>query len=212
MKKIIKLIRPHQWLKNTFVFFPMFFGGSLMCTEDIMAAVITFFAFSFTASSIYCLNDIIDVDADRKHPKKCNRPIASGAISIPTAYTLMLLLAVAGFATCLLLTINALATMCIIVGYWLLNVLYCTKLKDYAIIDVCIIAFGFVLRILAGATATETIASHWLVLMTFLLTLFLSFAKRRDDVLRMNATGSTHLAPCYKSREQPQRRERRSLI
>ena len=151
MKKIIKLIRPHQWLKNTFVFFPMFFGGTLMCTEDITAAVITFFAFSFTASSIYCLNDIIDVDADRKHPKKCNRPIASGAISIPTAYTLMLLLAVAGFATCLLLTINALATMCIIVGYWLLNVLYCTKLKDYAIIDVCIIAFGFVLRILAGA-------------------------------------------------------------
>ena len=189
MKKIIKLIRPHQWLKNTFVFFPMFFGGTLMCTEDITAAVITFFAFSFTASSIYCLNDIIDVDADRKHPKKCNRPIASGAISIPTAYTLMLLLAVAGFATCLLLTINALATMCIIVGYWLLNVLYCTKLKDYAIIDVCIIAFGFVLRILAGATATETIASHWLVLMTFLLTLFLSVAKRRDDVLRMNATG-----------------------
>ena len=149
MKKIIKLIRPHQWLKNTFVFFPMFFGGTLMCTEDITAAVITFFAFSFTASSIYCLNDIIDVDADRKHPKKCNRPIASGAISIPTAYTLMLLLAVAGFATSLLLTINALATMCIIVGYWLLNVLYCTKLKDYAIIDVCIIAFGFVLRILA---------------------------------------------------------------
>ena len=143
MKKIIKLIRPHQWLKNTFVFFPMFFGGTLMCTEDIMAAVITFFAFSFTASSIYCLNDIIDVDADRKHPKKCNRPIASGAISIPTAYTLMLLLAVAGFATCLLLTINALSTMCIIVGYWLLNLLYCTKLKDYAIIDVCIIAFGF---------------------------------------------------------------------
>ena len=119
MKKIIKLIRPHQWLKNTFVFFPMFFGGSLMCTEDIMAAVITFFAFSFTASSIYCLNDIIDVDADRKHPKKCNRPIASGAISIPTAYTLMLLLAVAGFAPvcCSLSTLFLPCASSLAIGY-----------------------------------------------------------------------------------------------
>lgn len=189
MKNIIKLIRPHQWIKNTFVFFPMFFGGSLLCLEDIVAAAITFFAFSFTASSIYCFNDIIDVEADRRHPKKCHRPIASGAVSTTTAYALMLLLAALGFALCTLLPHNTLATMSVIAGYWLLNIAYCTKLKDHAIIDVCIIAFGFVLRILAGGFATETVTSHWLVLMTFLLTLFLSFAKRRDDVLRMNATG-----------------------
>ena len=189
MKNIIKLIRPHQWIKNTFVFFPMFFGGSLLCLDDVIAALITFIAFSFAASSIYCLNDIIDVDADRRHPKKCHRPIASGAISIKAAYAMMAVLAIAGFALCLLLPFNALQTMAIICGYWLLNIAYCTKLKDYAVIDVCIIAFGFVLRILAGAMATEVVASHWLVLMTFLLTLFLSFAKRRDDVLRMNATG-----------------------
>ena len=84
---------------------------------------------------------------------------------------------------------NALHTGAIIVFYWLLNIAYCLRLKQYAILDVCVVAFGFVLRILAGGFATETVLSNWLVLMTFLLTLFLSFAKRRDDVLRMNATG-----------------------
>lgn len=189
MKNIIKLIRPHQWIKNTFVFFPMFFGGSLLNFDCLIAAIITFIAFSFTASSIYCLNDIVDVEADRRHPKKCHRPIASGDISIGEAYAMMGILAVAGIAISLLLPFNSVKTMLIIIGYWLLNIAYCTKLKDYAVIDVCIIAFGFVLRILAGAIATEVEASHWLVLMTFLLTLFLSLAKRRDDVLRMNATG-----------------------
>lgn len=189
MKNIIKLIRPHQWIKNTFVFFPMFFGGSLLNFDYLIAALITFIAFSFTASSIYCLNDIVDVEADRRHPKKCHRPIASGDISIVEAYAMMGILAVAGIAISLLLPFNSIETMVIIIGYWLLNIAYCTKLKDYAVIDVCIIAFGFVLRVLAGAIATEVVASHWLVLMTFLLTLFLSLAKRRDDVLRMNETG-----------------------
>src|SRR3712207_4561056 len=85
----LALIRPHQWIKNFFVFIPMFFGGSLLNIEDIYASVITFLAFSFTASSIYCFNDIYDVEADRRHPVKCKRPIASGAVSIRSAYLLM---------------------------------------------------------------------------------------------------------------------------
>ena len=89
MKNILKLIRPKQWLKNTFVFFPMFFGGSLLDTSDIIASIITFVAFSLSASSIYCFNDVVDVEADRRHPVKCHRPVASGAISMRVAYLLM---------------------------------------------------------------------------------------------------------------------------
>ena len=189
MKNILKLIRPKQWLKNTFVFFPMFFGGSLLDTSDIIASIITFVAFSLSASSIYCFNDVVDVEADRRHPVKCHRPVASGAISERMAYLLMASLFAASLAVASLLDSLWLTVGSILTFYWLLNIAYCSKLKDYAIIDVCIIAFGFVLRILAGGTATEVTVSHWLVLMTFLLTLFLSFAKRRDDVLRMNATG-----------------------
>ncbi|WP_418551813.1 decaprenyl-phosphate phosphoribosyltransferase [Prevotella sp.] len=188
---LFKLIRPHQWLKNVFVMIPMFFGGSLLDPSDIRASVITFFAFSFIASSVYCFNDIIDVDADRRHPVKCKRPIASGAISVKSALALMaLMFLLSAGMVCLLDTYtHVIQVGLVILVYYLLNILYCSKLKQYAIVDVCIIAFGFVLRVLAGGFATDIALSNWLVLMTFLLTLFLSFAKRRDDVLRMNETG-----------------------
>lgn len=188
---LLKLIRPHQWLKNVFVMIPMFFGGSLLDPSDIRASVVTFFAFSFIASSVYCFNDIIDVEADRRHPVKCKRPIASGAISVRSAWTLMALMFLLSVGTvCLLDTYSHVINVgLVILIYYILNILYCSKLKQYAIVDVCIIAFGFVLRVLAGGFATDIALSKWLVLMTFLLTLFLSFAKRRDDVLRMNETG-----------------------
>lgn len=188
---LLKLIRPHQWLKNVFVMIPMFFGGSLLDPSDIRASVVTFFAFSFIASSVYCFNDIIDVEADRRHPVKCKRPIASGAISVRSAWALMVLMFLLSVGTvCLLDTYTHVINVgLVILIYYILNILYCSKLKQYAIVDVCIIAFGFVLRVLAGGFATDIALSKWLVLMTFLLTLFLSFAKRRDDVLRMNETG-----------------------
>jgi 4-hydroxybenzoate polyprenyltransferase len=162
--------------------------------------IITFFAFSFAASSIYCFNDIHDVADDRRHSAKCHRPIASGAVSVPQAYGLMMLMFGLSMALCagmaLLLPApvvsgeaaplpSALKAGGVILFYWLLNLAYCAKLKQYAIIDVCIVAFGFVLRLLAGGLVTGIVLSKWLVLMTFLLTLFMSFAKRRDDVLRM---------------------------
>ena len=176
-------------MKNFFVFFPMFFGGSLLCIEDITAAAVTFLSFSLAASSIYCFNDIIDVEADRRHSVKRKRPIASGEVSIGKAYVIMLLLAIAAAALAATVYDNGVMTLAVVAAYWIINIAYCTWLKNYAVIDVCIIAFGFVLRILAGGVATGVYVSHWLVLMTFLLTLFLSFAKRRDDVLRMNVTG-----------------------
>lgn len=189
MKKLLKLIRPHQWLKNGFVFIPMFFGGGLLDTDNIVNGIITFFSFSFIASSVYCFNDIVDVDDDRRHPVKCQRPVASGAIGITSAYALMVVMVLLSFSLLLFLPQQGWKVAAIILFYFVMNLTYCTKLKQYAILDVCIIAFGFVLRILAGGMATSIMLSNWLVLMTFLLTLFLSFAKRRDDVVRMNETG-----------------------
>ncbi len=184
---LMRLIRPKQWIKNGFVFVPLFFGGELFHVEALTAGIIAFFAYSFAASSIYCFNDIYDVEADRRHPVKCHRPIASGAVTIKQAYGLMFLMFLLSMGiSCLLGTWE---TAGIILFYWCLNLSYCAKFKQYAIIDVCIVAFGFVLRLLAGGTATGVVLSKWIVLMTFLITLFMSFAKRRDDVLRMEKTG-----------------------
>ena len=189
MKKTLLLIRPQQWIKNGFVLIPMFFGGRLLNVDDAFASVVTFFAFSFVASAIYCFNDIVDVETDRRHPVKCHRPIASGAVSVPTAYALMVILTLLSALLLFFLPQRAGETAGIVAFYFLLNMAYCLWLKRHAIIDVCTVAFGFVLRILAGGMACDVAVSNWLVLMTFLLALFLSFAKRRDDVLRMNETG-----------------------
>ncbi len=163
-------------------------GGALW------AGLVAMLSFCFAASSIYCFNDIHDVPDDRRHPEKCHRPIASGVVSVAEAYGLMALLLFLSVGTTLLLPLtqasaNGWAALCVILFYWLLNLAYCAKLKQYAIIDVCIVAFGFVLRMLAGGEAAGIELSHWIVLMTFLITLFMSFAKRRDDVLRMERTG-----------------------
>ena len=189
IRHIIKVARPTHWIKNLFVFLPVFFGGGLLNASEAVSAALTFLSFSLAASAIYCLNDIIDVNADRAHPVKCKRPIASGAITIPQAYGMMALSMLVSIVLMLLLPAGQTKTIFVIVAYFLINVAYCLRLKDYAIIDVCIIASGFVLRILAGGYATGVQLSKWIVLMTFLLTLFLAFAKRRDDVLRMNTTG-----------------------
>lgn len=186
---VIRIVRPRQWVKNFFIFIPLFFGGQMSNTALLLDALTTFIAFSLAASSIYCLNDIVDVEADRQHPVKCHRPIASGQVSVSAAYALMAIMLILSMTVCPMLKGRSMAVGAVVLGYWIMNIAYCVWLKNFAIIDVCLIAFGFVLRILAGGLATGIEPSNWLVLMTFLLTLFLSFAKRRDDVLRMESTG-----------------------
>ena len=178
MKNVIRLTRPYQWAKNIFILLPLFFGGALTDTPSAIYALMAFFAYSFAASAIYCYNDIIDVEDDRRHSEKCKRPIASGAVSIAQGYVIMAVMMVI-----------SLMVGGVILTYFILDILYCRVLKHYAIVDVCVLSFGFVLRILAGGFATNITPSNWLVMMTFLLTLFLSFAKRRDDVVRMLKTG-----------------------
>ncbi len=188
---LLRLLRPQQWIKNVFVFVPMFFGGGLLLASAVIPSIITFIAFCFTASSVYCFNDIMDLEEDRRHKEKCSRPLASGVISSLQAKYLMIIALLLGLLTPLLLKgwENVLNVEIILISYYVINLLYCAKLKHYAIIDVCIVALGFVLRVIAGGKASGIEPSYWLVLMTFLLTLFLSFAKRRDDVIRMQETG-----------------------
>ena len=189
-KDIIRLIRRKQWIKNFFVFIPVVFGGALFDYQALLNVAIAFVTFSFAASSIYCFNDLRDVADDRLHPEKCKRPRASGAVSTGQAYAIMATMIVGSLLLTLLLPPKRMAGLAAIVSCsFVLNLLYSIKLKQYAIIDVCIVAMGFVLRILAGGMASGIVLSHWIVLMTFLLTLFLSFAKRRDDVVRMQKTG-----------------------
>lgn len=188
-KAYLNLIRPKQWIKNFFVMVPLFFGGELFDVKSLIAGAITFMAYSFAASSIYCYNDIHDVDDDRRHPAKCTRPVASGAVSVFQAYILMGLMILLSMICLTFLPENNIETGGVILFYWVLNIAYCAGLKQYAIVDVCIVAFGFVLRLFAGGFASDILLSKWIVLMTFLITLFMSFAKRRDDVVRMEETG-----------------------
>ena len=189
MKKYFILIRPKQWVKQIFIFLPLFFDKKLLHVDSVVNALWAFIAFSLAASAIYCLNDIMDIEADKQHPKKCLRPLASGKISKPQAYTIMTMLILSSIGVAYF-AFDKFYVLGIIAGYIVLNIGYCIKLKHIAIVDVFIIASGFCLRIAAGGVATGIWVSQWIILQTFLLALFLAFAKRRDDVIIFNRDGS----------------------
>lgn len=183
---IIKLMRPHQYIKNLFIFLPLFFAMKITDTELLSSAFIAFIAFSLTASAIYTLNDYHDIEEDKHHPKKKNRPLASGAISKSKAIIIMSVLFLSGFALMALLSLKALVILSI---YVIMNIAYSFSLKHISIVDVNIIAIGFVLRLFIGSVVTDTHLSKWIIIMTFLLALFMALAKRRDDVLIFLDTG-----------------------
>ena len=186
MKNIFRLIRPHQYVKNLFIFLPLFFAGQAQHTELLFPAILAFIAFSAAASAIYILNDYLDIEEDRLHPRKKYRPLASGSISKVKAKLLFILLASIGFGLMSAVSINALY---ILVAYVVMNFAYSIKLKHVAIMDISVIATGFVLRLFVGSEATDVPLSMWIVMMTFLLALFMALAKRRDDVLIFEDTG-----------------------
>ncbi len=179
-------MRPHQYIKNLFIFLPLFFALKITDTSLLFNAIIAFIAFSLTASAIYTLNDYHDIEEDRQHPKKKYRPLASGAIGKSQAITIMSVLFVSGFV---LMTTLSLQATGILVAYVLLNIAYSFYLKHVTILDVVIIAIGFVLRLFIGSAVTGIPLSMWIVIMTFLLALFMALAKRRDDMLIYLDTG-----------------------
>lgn len=187
MKAYIQLIRPKDWAKNLFLFVPLFFAGAFFDTEKLLQLSIGFICFSLVASSIYIMNDYRDIADDQKHPVKKLRPLASGAVHKTTAIVIALLFLAIGMITAWFLRDKFLFILAI---YFLLNVGYSFGLKNIPILDIFIIAIGFVLRIKGGSVISLIPLSEWIVIMVFLLALFLAFAKRRDDVLLKLSSGS----------------------
>ena len=194
IKYYIQLIRINQWLKNIFIFAPIFFNGSITNIKLLPTVFYCFFSFCFTASAIYIYNDICDKEKDILHKTKRKRPIAAGQISIKNAYILSFLLIVLAYIPLFLLyqqdKFIGLIANAIIFLYFITNIAYSKWLKKYSLIDVFIISFGFILRLLLGSVTTKITLSPWLLLMTFLVTLFLALSKRRDDVLIYQETGN----------------------
>jgi len=176
---ILKLIRIKHWIKNGFVIAPVIFSLRFTDPSAIFHTLAAAFAFSFAASFVYILNDILDKKADAEHPVKRNRPIPSGRIPIPAAViTAFLFLVMYGLFSFIL----PIEVIGIIGFYIIMNLAYSRYLKKIAILDVMIIAMGFVLRILAGITAIAVPLSHWMLLTTFCVSLFLAFGKRRSEL------------------------------
>lgn len=183
MPPLIRLLRPHQWLKNGFVLIGLLFGHAWADPEMRAQGLAAFVAFCLISSAVYVMNDIVDVDADRRHPEKRSRPIASGQVGIKTALALAAACLAVGFGLVFgLFGLQASQAPWLFVAYLLLNVAYSFGLKHVVILDVFIIAAGFMLRILAGTLGIGIQPSHWLVLCGLMLTLFLGFAKRRAEV------------------------------
>ena len=185
MSAIVRLLRPHQYIKNGFVVLGVVFGQSRTLV-DLLHVAIAFVAFCLAASSVYVFNDIFDVESDRKHPTKCRRPIASGEVSLPLAWALSVVLAALGLGAAL--SLGWLAGLMITL-YLGLNVAYSLRLKHVVILDVFLISAGFMLRILIGTAGIGIPPSQWLLLTGLMLTLFLGFTKRRAELIRLQNSG-----------------------
>ena len=179
-------MRPHHYVKNIFIFIPLFFALKITDIGLVSNAFIAFISFSLAASSVYILNDYFDIEADKAHPKKRLRPLASGEISKDEAILLMTGLFLVAMALICFVSLSAATILLLYVG---MNIAYSLYLKHIAILDVTIIAIGFVLRLFMGAVVTGIALSHWIVMVTFMLALFMGLAKRRDDVLIYQKTG-----------------------
>lgn len=180
-KAIIHLLRPHQYLKNGFIWLPVFFAHKLNDFTAIQNTFYAFVIFCLVASSVYVLNDIIDRESDRSHPVKRERPLAKGILSSAEACFIFFILIFISFSLSIL--ILPYPFLLIIACYIIINIFYSIYLKNIAIIDIFCIATGFVLRVVAGATASSVPVSHWIIIMTFLLAILIALGKRRDDLL-----------------------------
>lgn len=177
--KLVELIRPKQWIKNLFVFAPILFAGKLMDISMLLTNIVAFLAFCGISSSVYVLNDIVDVESDRVHRKKRFRPIAAGDVSVTQAKVLFVVL----------LTITALLSLKLpllfifaISLYLINNLLYTFKFKNVVLLDVFSISAGFMLRVVAGAFAISVSVSSWMIITTIFISLFLGISKRRAEL------------------------------
>ena len=189
LRNVVLSLRPKQWTKNLALFVALIFSQSLFKPRMVLLTVSAFCIFCFLSGGVYILNDIIDLEKDRKHPGKLTRPIASGALSVPQAMTVFCLLVLAALAGAF--RINNLFALAAI-GYLSLQVAYTLLLKHFVIIDIFSIAAGFFLRVLAGAYAVSVTVSSWLLVCTFFISLFLALCKRRHEIVLLDDEASNH--------------------
>ena len=185
---LLRLARPRQWVKNGFVVAPLFFTPGAVSGENVARVAIAVVVFSLAASAVYVVNDWCDAEADRVHPGKSSRPIAAGEVAPGLALLWAVLLL--GAAAALSLAMLPRLANEIVAAYVAMSLLYSWRLKHIAVLDVLIVATGFVLRIEFGGAAVGIPLTVWIVVCTFLLALFLALAKRRDDLVK--ALGDTH--------------------
>jgi 4-hydroxybenzoate polyprenyltransferase len=186
---LFRLMRPHQWVKNSFVLTGLLFGHAWQNPTLVTQVIFAFVAFCLISSTIYILNDIVDIEQDRHHPTKRNRPLPSGKLKISVAAVFAIFL---GMAALTLASFAANAVVIILLIYALMNVAYSLKLKHVVILDVFIIAAGFMLRILAGTLGLGIPPSQWLLLCGLMVTLFLGFSKRRAEIIALSDDKSAH--------------------
>ncbi len=186
MRALFTLIRIKHWIKNSFIFIPAFFAGTIFEQVTFAKLSLGFLAFSFVASAVYIFNDYRDIEFDRNHPIKKTRPMAAGLIKPGTALVIALLLFGAGITFALYLGVQYTIVLSIYLG---LNILYSLGLKSISILDIMIIAIGFLLRVVAGGILAAVELSQWLLIMVFLLSLFMAFAKRLDDLIVYHENG-----------------------
>lgn len=182
-------MRVHQWVKNMFIFLPIFFGLKITQLQLVFNSAHAFLGFSMIASSVYIFNDMLDIEEDRLHPTKKNRPLAAGLLSVTDAYIAIAVLVLGGLSIFYFSHFSLMAWG-LVLFYIVQNILYTIKLKHIALVDITIISLGFVIRILLGGAVTGTYLTHWIIMMTFLLAMFLALAKRRDDVIIFARTGT----------------------
>jgi len=180
MKSMFKLWRIYQYPKNLFVLAPLFFSGELLTGSKFYLAFLTMTAFCLMSSAMYIFNDWMDMDLDRQHPIKKNRPLASGSVIQPLAFLMMIVLIVLGIFICVYINWSVLL---IAATYLTLMTAYSIWLKHQPILDLLIIALGFILRIFAGGFAIGVFVSPYLVMMTFFLAMFLALGKRHDEFI-----------------------------
>jgi len=182
----IILLRPRHWIKNLFLFIPLFLSGQLFNTDKIPTLLLGLLAVSLIASSVYILNDYKDIESDKLHPEKCKRPLAAGTARLPIAFLLFFVCLTAGFTIAYLIEIKFLVLLSF---YFILNICYSLGLKNISILDILIIAIGFSLRVKMGGVIADLPITEWLNIMIFLLAMFLAISKRADDLYIKNDSG-----------------------
>lgn len=194
---MLRTIRPHQWVKNLFVLAPVVFAKNLTHPSIITSALGAFAVFCLLAGAVYTLNDLVDVEADRVHPVKRNRPIASGQVPVAVAKVMVVVLVLVALGGA---SLGPPAFVAVAALYFVQNIAYSFWLKKVAYLDVGFIALGFVLRVVAGGLATRTTLSWFMIACTALLALFLGFGKRRHELTGANAAKQRAALEAYTPR------------